>query len=177
MADAIWYPRLSEYVHISLSGGLNHDTPGSYIDTAGSQAPKTITVTARTSWLRLQLLNGFQRVRWLFVTGTFGHDIATDTMGDSSFSVAVDFDYSEVGFTAPGAYNFTVASTFATKQYSGAPFAIRSKLRRQKCEAVSFTFTDVPTLAAPAGVTLQGITLQVGMKRGVGKLRAAQNVG
>ncbi len=171
IASAVWWATGGYYASISRVNGLNKDVPGLFTDApAGATTTLPIITTGRSAWLKLSVLNGYQRVRWLYISGTYGAAGA-----DSSFTVDVNYDYADTG--APGAYSFNVASTAAIRQFATAPFAIRSKLRRQKCEAIAFTFTDTPTAAHPEGVSLQGITLNIGIKRGTSKLPAAQSVG
>lgn len=173
-ADAIWWaaPVGGQYVTVSLTNGLNADTPGVFIDQPGGAGnPLAITTTARTAWLHMGQLAGFQRIRWMFLSGT------SPAAPTSTLTIKVDFDdaYNQV---APGAYNFAVAMATAFPGFVvGRSVDLRSKLRRQKCKSIAFTFIDVPTLANPAGVNFQALSLEVGFKRGLSKLPAAQTVG
>lgn len=169
-AAAAYSTALGCYVTVSLTHGLNKDTPGIFIDQPGSGTTAVSIITvARTAWLKMQLINGFQRVRQMFLTGT------TPTAPTSTLTVAVDFDDS-YGQVAPGSYTFsvnygTMFPTFST----GATVDFRHHLAQQKCKSVAFTFTDTPTVASPAGVNFQALSLQLGMKRGLKKLPAAQS--
>lgn len=172
MADSIWWPTISRYVHVSTSLGLNKDTPGVFLDvgTGGSQA---ITTTARTGWLHVGTLAGYQRIRWMFLTGTSGSDTAGPT---SSLVVSVDFDDMYDG-VAPGAYSFSTAMGTAFPNYvAGQSIDLRHKLIRQKCKSVAFTFTDAP-IGSAVGANFQALTLEIGRKRGLSKLPATQSVG
>jgi hypothetical protein len=86
-----WWPRADlaaggVYAHVSLTQGLNKDTPGSYTDRVAALSVAVPTTRARTGWLRMSQLESFQRVKWLYLTTTFG-DAPT-----SLLDVSVDYD-------------------------------------------------------------------------------------
>ncbi len=169
--DAVYWPTGGYYSTLALAYGLNRDTPGTFLDQPGGAAVAwPIITTGRTAWLRLAIINGFQRVRRLFLTGT-----ASSQRPESILTCAVDFDDS-YGLTAPGSYQFTF--DYLT-QFAAAPVNtsvdIRHHLQRQKCKSVAFTFTDTPTVTTPQGVVFQALSLELGLKRGVRKLPASQS--
>ncbi len=171
IADAIWWATGGYYATVSLVHGLNKDTAGVFLDQPGtSPAALAIPTTARTAWLRMAIINGYQRVRRFFLTGT------SPNAPTSTLTVTVDFD-DAYGFVVAGSYQFTVnyGTVFPTFLV-GSSVDIRHKLIHQKCKSVSFTFTDTPTTANPAGVNLQALSLELGLKRGLKKLPAAQTV-
>ncbi len=111
-------------------------------------------------------LEGFQRVRWLYLTAT------ADSNPAGTLTVAVDFDDSYG--SAPGAYSLAVS--LATITFGvGRSIDLRHKLRRMKCKSVAFTFTD--SSGVPPLTGIQALALDVGRKRGTNKLPAAQGVG
>lgn len=180
IADALWWGTGGYYVSVSLTQGLNKDTAGVYLDVPGTSATAAaIVTTARTSFLHPGPLESFQRVRWLYMTGS-----GTINAGTSSPTtrIVVDFDdaYGEV---APGSYHFDVVwgSSAGLSPVAGMPIDFRTKLRRQKCKSVAFTIIDTPTWTgaanANAGINWQALALDVGMKRGLNKLQASQTVG
>lgn len=171
VADAIWWSTGNYYASVSLTQGLNQDTPGVFLDSPGLSSSAAIATTGRTSWLHPGVMSGFQRVRRFFITGT------SPTQPTSSFVISVDYD-DAYGGVAPGAYSFTTAMATAFAGFVvGRSVDLRSKLRRQKCKSIAFTFTDTPTTINPAGVNFQALSLQIGVKRGLNKLPAAQSVG
>lgn len=167
-ADALWWSTGGYYASVGIGFGLNRDTPGVFLDAAGG-TPVAIPTQARTAFLHVGVLAGLQRVRRLFLTGT------SPNAPTSSLTISVDFDdaYNAV---APGSYSFTTVLSTITFAL-GMPIDLRHKLRRQKCKSIAFTFTDVPTVANPSGVNFQALSLEVGMKRGLSKLPAAQSIG
>ncbi len=170
VADAAYWTTLGRYVTLSLTHGLNQDTPGVFLDKPGvSLVALAIPTTGRTAWLRMAIINGFQRVRKAFLTGT------SPTAPTSTLVVSVDFD-DAYGQVAPGSYSFTVAyGTMFPTFTVGNPVDFRHSMQHQKCKSVAFTFVDTPTAANPAGVNFQALSLELGLKRGLKKLPAAQS--
>lgn len=174
ISDAIWWPTLGAYVHVSITDGLNQDevlaigasSTGS--DSVGARGPFAISFTWQTGFLHLGQLGAFQRVRWLYLTG------AGAVSGGLTTTLVVDYD-DAYGNVAPGSYT-VVLGLPALAIAAGMPVDIRHKLRRQKCKSIAFTFgcggSDAVNFDG-----FQALTLQVGMKRGTNKLKAAQGIG
>lgn len=173
IADAIWWSAdglTGRYVSVSLTRGLNADNPGVYADSQGGLIARGFNWMARTAWLKLASVDGFQRVRWLYLTAT------ADSQPSTTLTIDVDFDDAYDG-AAPGSYSLPVL--LGNIPFTpGMPIDLRTKLHRQKCKSVAFTFTE--GAFSPDATPLNGIqalTLQVGIKKGTNKLPAAQSVG
>jgi len=179
--DAVWWPQAGggagRYVTISLASGLNQDTPGVYTDAPGASSGVSILTRCRTGWLHVAKLEGFQRVRKLYLTAT------TNTLPTSNLFIIVDYDdaYGAIGNAgpSPGAYSFIVNlfTTFFASWSSGKPIDLRTKLRRMKCKSVAFTFIEAAPASNARLTGFQALALEVGMKKGVNRLPAAQSVG
>lgn len=137
------------------AGRIAQDTPGSFYDFGTDE----IRVTLATQWIRLGQLSGFERVRRLVVNGSFSADSAV------SIGVCVNYDDTVV-------YTATLDSTGAVA--TGDVVQIRHHVRTQKCQAIRFIITDTPAAnSSGAGCNYSGITLELGMKKGVAKLPAS----
>lgn len=175
LMDAVWWPTSERYVHLhkstALFPGLMQDTPGAYIDGVGAASPLLAFILARTSFLKVGALEGFQRVRWLYVTAT------ADAAPTTNFAISVDFDDVYAALTV-GAYTATTdLGTIAFPSVQAVD--LRHRLARQKCKSVAFTFLDAPTAGDPTKVPLTGLqamALEIGLKKGVNRLPAAQSV-
>lgn len=169
IADAVWWPTTQRYTHISTSNGLNQDVPGSTADAPGVQSSVGVFITAQTSFLHLAALSGFQRARKLYLTATGPADPVTSTL-----SATVVFDDSDAADSS--SYSFSISLSTAMGGATTRPVDIRHRLQRQKCKSVSFILTEGGTGTTPlAGI--QALALEIGLKRGVNKLPAAQTVG
>lgn len=168
--DSIWWPTAARWVCVSEPAGLMQENPGVlYDEINGNNEP--IVISMRTGWLRVNSIEGFQRVRWLYLTMTSN----TVPVNTPNFTIEVDYD-DQYGQAAPGSYFIAIdmsAITFSSAQ----AIDLRTKLRRQKCKSVAFTFTENPNATDSQLTGLQALALQIGVKRGTNKLPAAQSVG
>ena len=173
--DSLWWPSQRNFVQVSLVDGLVRDTPGAYNDELPTGVGAPVLMSARTSFLHLPALEGFQRVRWLYVTAS----LAPSGKVTTGISLRVDYDDIYGAVTppgAPGSYT-TSAAQLASTIGDGGTIEFRHKLHRQKCKSVAFTFGNLDTFASLAGITgFQAMALEIGMKRGTNKLSAAQTV-
>lgn len=173
--DAVWWPTLGRYVSIGYYDGINQDTPGTYLDLPGTNIGGfAIGMSARSSFLHLASLEGFQRVRWLYLTAS------GPTAPATQLSFRVDFDdlyQTQNPPGAPGCY-LTSPLTLTTIPFANpAAVDLRHKFRRQKCKSVAITVNENPVSAGAAGLTgFQAMALQIGARRGTNKLPAAQGV-
>lgn len=164
------------YVTISAADGLNQDTPGTYEDDVGAQSSVGIRMGARTGWLALAKLEGFQRVRRLYLT-------TTSNGTGASLLITVNYDdiYQDFPFDlGGGAYQFTASLSSAYTASNGQASDIRHTLSRQKCKSVAFSFAQTGSgggIGATVVTGLQALALEVGLKKGVNKLPATQTVG
>lgn len=169
---ACWWPGAADgtgrYVSANNSNGIMQDVPDSQTDDIGS-GPAVIRTLARTPWLHLSKLEGFQRLRRLYFTATGGSP-------DSTILLSVFFDDDYNG-SAPGAYS--VAIQLGSISFSPTTVIdLRHRLARQKCKSVAFSFSetnDDPEGSRTTG--MQALLLEVGVKRGSNKLPATQTVG
>jgi hypothetical protein len=173
VTDAVWWPAISRFMQLlSLDAqfpGITFDTPDQYIDGVGSGGTAVMPpIYARTAFLHVSSIEGFQRVRRLYLTMT------ADVAPTSDFSIAFDFDdvYS-------GPLSYTVSGDFGTMTGLQAQSVdLRHRLAIQKCKSVAFSFTNAGTADLSFPIRgIQALALEVGIKRGVNKLPAAQSVG
>lgn len=178
-ADSLWWPAQSKYVHLTTTQGLNYDNVGVYSDNVGNQGATPINTLARTAFIHVSEMEGFQRVRWLY----FAASAAQQPTGTLNIRVEYDDDLSS---TQPaGAYitSINLASIpfplgSAASMTERCIIDLRHKLHRQKCKSVCFSFSDTPSNASDPGILgIQALGLQVGVKKGVNRLPAAQSVG
>lgn len=177
--DAAWWDRTGDnfyfggrWVTVSVLDGVNIDSGVN--DAVGLNSAYRVSMLARTAFFHLGKMEGFQRVKNLYLT------CSSSVAPTSQFTFLVDFDDVYQVNNPPGAnnaYSLTVdlsAITFPTV----ANIDLNHKLRQQKCKSVAFTFQDAPVNAGDVGITgMQALALQIGMKRGTYKLPAAQSVG
>jgi len=173
--DAVWWPTTGRYVSIGYYDGINQDTPGTYLDWVGTNVTGfAVGMSARSSFLHLASLEGFQRVRWLYLTAS------AKTAPATQLSFRVDFDDLYQTQNPPGSPGCYLTSSLTL---TGIPFPnpaavdLRHKLRRQKCKSVAITVNEIPVSPGADGLTgFQALALQIGVRKGTNKLPAAQGV-
>ncbi len=140
-----------------------------------------IKLKAQTAWLQLAGLQGFQRVRGLAILGDF--------KGPHSLNVDISYDFDDHSFfrsnvDATAVFTSNLWGSSATwgsddvwgGHYTPYHFVIPS-LQRQTCQAISVSLEDNQSSGYNAGYSITGITLEVGVKRGLNKVPIANKVG
>lgn len=173
--DAAWWPATGRYVSIGYYDGINNDTPGVYRDIPGTNVGGfAIGMSARSSFLHLSALQGYQRVRWLYLTASGPAAPAT------AFSFRIDFDdlyATQNPPGAPGCYLTSPLTLTAIPFSNPAAIDLRHKFRRQKCKSVAITVNENPVSPGAPGITgFQAMAIQIGVKKGVNRLPPAQGV-
>lgn len=174
--SAVWWPSLDEGRFMQLLSsasdypGLMFDTPGQYLDGVGAGTATIAPIYARTAFLHASALEGFQRVRRAYLTMTSETAVPT-----TDFVLGLDFNDIYAG---PLSYNLTI-DLGAVTTFDEQAVDLRHSLRSgcQKVKSVAFSFLDAGTtdIALIPVTGLQAISLELGLKRGVRRLPAAQS--
>jgi hypothetical protein len=121
-----------------------------------------------TGWLKMSGINGFQRVQRLKILGEY--------KSAHVLKVRVSYDYEEYTwdeYTLPpsGSHNITTKPTIGDYQnaINNGVFEWDIHLKRQKCESIKVQIFDVEDAVQGASFDLTGMTLKVGIKRGLSK--------
>jgi hypothetical protein len=166
VSSAVWWSTLGFYTWVSVSSGLNSDVPGLTADIIGTGSSTPFSTVGRTAFLKLGALEGFQRVRKLYMTA-----VSPPGGPDTDLAMIVYFDDSYTGQK----YTFTISTSTL---FASAPSAECVDFRHeiellQKCKSIAFQFSD-----QSLGLSgFQALALEVGVKKGVKRLPAAQTVG
>lgn len=172
VADAAWWPAINKYIWTSVSDGMSADTPGQITDIVGPHAAERFITIARTVFLKVCAMEGFQRVRRLYVTAT------TSTLGllASTCSLVVYFNDS---YTDPAVSYVVTFSTDLLAAPTAESVDFRHKIEKlQKCKSIAFEFVDQAANVNAVPLNgIQALALEVGIKKGVRKLPASQTVG
>lgn len=132
-----------------------------------------------TAWIKLAGLQGFQRIRRSIVLGKY--------MSDHKLSMRVSYDYNADLYDQ---YYFDAAGVLVGEVYGDGNYGddspyggsadtlyqFRTHLTKQKCQAIRFEFEDIMDTVYGESFELTDLMLEVGIKQGVGKLKAAKTV-
>ncbi len=149
------------YTMVSQSGAVWQEAPGTFLDDGESYSS-----VSETPWIKLAGLQGFQRIWYVTLLGTYGSDCTI------RWEVAYSYDSSP-----PDVANFTQTVTLdGTGVYElGGPLQLRHHVG-QKCAAIKFRFTDLDIVGSGEGIALSDLSLEFGVKGGVYRLSAAKTV-
>lgn len=152
-SSTIWN---SLHTTINSSFVVYKETPGIYLDGA---TPVVMSFT--TSWLQLAGLRGYQRAYFFFVLGNY--------LSANQLQCTISYDFN--ANTTPQVTTFTPVNTVASTTLQERIF-----LQRQRCRAFQIAVLEIDG-SAGAGLTLSGLNIQVGFKKGYAPIPAAQSVG
>lgn len=162
--SATLYQNLHTY--INSFGQVYQETPNSYLD--GSSP---VLVSVKTSWVNLAGLQGFQRLYFFYLIGEY--------ISPHKLRVDIGYDYapypSQQVIISP--YNFAPAYGVDPYYGNGTPYGGEATLeqwqvfvQRQLCQAFQISISEVYdsnySIPAGAGLTLSGLDLVVGAKKG-----------
>jgi len=160
------------HVYLRSDGTVLKETPGVYTDN-GSFIPMLV----KTAWLKIAGLQGFQRLWKFLILGTY------ESPHSLQVSIAHDFNpnptqVTSVTPTTPG--TFGSDATFGASEVFGGEYPLyqwRVNLTRQTSQAVQITIQDTQSSDYGQGMTLSGITLEAGVKKGSDKIGATRSIG
>jgi len=159
------------FTYATSTGVVSTEVAGQYHDPGSAFIPMSFL----TSWISLAGLQGFQRVRRLLLAG------AVSTISNVNISLATNYD-PEAAYLPVGGGVVVVSSaqaaTFAATRTQAGNWQERIHVTRQKCEAIQIGFTETQNgTTYDAYLDLSAISLEVGIKRGLRKMAAAESTG
>lgn len=145
-----------KYTYLRNDGQVYQQSTGFLDDTT------EIRLKAATAWLKMAGIQGYQRVRRIGFLGEYksAHEM----------QVRVGYDYSD---SYTDTYTFDAETVIAS---SANVYEFRAHLARQKCASLRFEFQDIPGTPAGESYNMSDLSLEIGLKKGVNKLRAVQSI-
>lgn len=165
------------HTYLNSLGQVFQENPGSYLD---GSSPVLMKFT--TAWMALAGLQGFQRAYFFYLLGQYASPHKLNVQ------VGYDFDPAYVQTSLVSPTNFSAPFGGDPLYGSGTPFGGPSAveqwrvfLARQKCQSFQITVSEIYDaslgVTAGAGLTLSGIDLVFGSKKGYPRLPSVQSVG
>lgn len=163
------------YSYLRSNGQVLNESSSSYSDNGTFYALKFTT-----NWLEFAGVQGFQRVKKLLVLGDYKSphklqiDLAYDFDSTITQSSVVDvnslYPLTVYGGTSPYGGDSVYGGAFPSEQF-------RIFTSRQKCDAIQITVQDILATTPGEGFSISNLSFEVGVKKGLNKLPAAQSVG
>lgn len=166
-----------QHAILSAEGLVSKETPGSYLDNSN---PVLLGFT--TGWLNLAGLQGYQRIYYFYLLGKF--------YSPHKLNVRLAYDYNE----SPEQSSLISPTNFAGFYGDSSPYGQEDPYggpgdvenwrvfpARGRCSAVKISVDEVydPAFGVPAGkgLTLSGINLVAGIKKGYRPIAAKNSIG
>ena len=165
------------HTYLNKAGVVYQETPGTYLD---GSAPVLLSFTS--SWISLAGLQGYERFYFLYLLGTY---FSPYTL---SVQLAYDYNASALQYVNVTPDNFSPVygsdPLYGSSEVYGGPsnvFAARIFPQKQKCETFQITITEIydPSkgVAAGQGLSLSGMNIVVGAKKGYRPQKAGKSFG
>jgi len=165
------------HTYLNKYAGVYQESPGQYLD---GSSPVLMSFT--TSWLSLAGLQGFERFYFAYLLGVYY------TPFKLNVQLAYDYNPNAIQNIQIAPNNYTSPWGGEAQWGGGQPwggpgntFQSRFYPSQQKCETVQITINELydPSLgvAAGAGLTLSGMNVIIGVKRGHRTQNAGQSFG
>ena len=174
------------HTYLNSAGQIFQETPGSYLD---GSSPVLLSLTS--SWINIAGLQGFERFYFLYLLGTYlspfqlNVSLAYNYNSSPSQTILVSPNQSvpnwgdEAVWGAGGPWGGP--ETGASDNNQGNVFAVRLFPSTQKCSSFQLSIQEVydPTVGQPAGagLTLSGLNLIIGSKKGYRTQSAKKSFG
>lgn len=141
--------------HYLRNSGQVYAESAAFLDNATG-----IVLKAATAWLKMAGIQGFQRVRKIGFLGEY--------KSAHQLQIRVGYDYKPA---YQDTYNFDATTVIAS---SANTYQFRQALKQQKCDSLRIEISDT----APTGESynMSDISLEVGVKPGINRLKAAQTI-
>lgn len=171
-----------EFVLLRSNGKVMMENNLSFKDQVSTSEYQAVKLVAETTNLSLAQLEGFQRVYRVAILGEYkgAHtmQISFAYNFDPEFSDSATFDAT----TVIGSYTYGSTGPYGESNggtYGGdyLPYLFRIHLAQQKCTSIRIKLEDIQTSDFNEGLTISGISLEVGAKKGPVKLPENRTLG
>lgn len=163
--------------YLNSFGSVFQETPNTYLD--GSEP---VLLSLVTGWINIAGIQGYERFYFMYLLGTYY------TPFKLNMQIAYDYNSSPTQSTLVAPNNFANQWGGEAQWGSGGPwggpgniFEARVFPKTQKCESFQIYINEIydPSFSVPAGqgLSLSGLSLIVGTKRGYRTQKAAQSFG
>jgi hypothetical protein len=163
------------HTYLGDNGGVYQETPGKYLD---GTSPVLMSFT--TAWINLAGIQGYERLYEFYLLGQY--------LSPHFLNIQLAYDYNpsiaQSKLINPRNFSPSAPSGFGVPTPFGAPINLeqwRIFPKKQLCQSFQLTVSEVfnpafGTVAGP-GLTVSGISMVAGIKRGYRPIRGANSVG
>lgn len=164
------------YVHLKADGQVLEEVPNQFTDDGDNYK-----LLVDTAWIKLNGLQGYQRVRGASVLGEYksAHSLAMSVFYDYQSFLSSTYLFNATDVIVQDSWGSDVFWGESTPWGGSSDHVYQLRiphLQKQKCQAIKFRFEDNVTGAGGESFSLSDLTLNVGIKRGMNKLRSEKTL-
>lgn len=148
-----------QYTMVRSDGAVWQESPNSFVDNGA-----TYSSLVETEWIKVAGLQGFQRLWYVTLLGTY--------YSDFTLLWDVAYDYAGTSPLVP-TYSESVTLNGAGQFNLGGPLEVRHHIGH-KCEAIKFRLSDTNIHGSGQGMALSDLSFEYGVRKGVFRLPAAK---
>lgn len=167
----------SKHTYLNSFGKVFQETPGLYLD---GSTPVLMSFT--TSWINVAGLQGYERFYFAYLLGTYFTPFTLDVQIGYDYNASADqaITIRPDNYAAPWG-NEAVWGGGGNWGGPGNVFSARFFPAKQKCESFQLTINEIydSSLGVPSGqgLTLSGLNMVIGVKKGYRTQKAARSFG
>jgi 3D (Asp-Asp-Asp) domain-containing protein len=165
-----------KYVYLRTDGTVYNETDSVFRDDN-----LEYRLRIGTAWLKFAGIQGYQRIRRFALLGNYGspHLLRCKVGYDyqSTYSDAIIFNAGEVLDFNNYGDDALYGESAVYGSVSDNVYQFRGHLATQKCESIRFLFEDLTTGTPGESYSLSDLSLEVGIKRGLNKMRSQKTIG
>ncbi len=164
------------YVYLKDSGEVYKEAPSYYKDKNSA-----FKLRIATAWLKFSGIQGFQRIRKFSVLGNYASShILKVSLGydyESFYQYQVLFNAGTIMQTNTYGDDVTYGDSTPYGGVDSGVYQFRAHAPRQKCESIRFLFEDLTAGDPGQSYSLSDLSLEVGVKSGLNRMKASRTVG
>lgn len=164
----------SSYAIVQSSGRILVENPNVFTD-----AGQFVKLKIKTGWISFAKVQGFQRIWKALLLGTYYSPHRLIVRIAENFNPS-PFQTTYIDNLNLGTPNYGDDDTWGSGSYWGGAFPSYNfdvQLERQKCTSIQITIEDTQSTDYGEGYDLSNIAFEVGVKKGLNKLKAAASYG
>ncbi len=168
------------HTFLNSTGHVFQETPGLYLD---GTRPTLMSFT--TGWINLAGLQGYQRAYFFYILATYlsPHKLDVQIATDYNSSPTQRFTITPDNANLPYGYGADEVLYGSGSPYGGPPSSEQWRvfLTQQKCQSIQITINELFDYAstdnAGAGLTISGLNVIIGVKKGYTPVRSSRSAG
>ena len=171
---------LADYYYLRQDTTIFKENKAKYSDNGTPIKFKIVT-----GWLYMGVIQSFQRIYKAFLVGTYkskhklkvqvAYNFVDAYIQETTIDISDFINTNNYGEDSP--YGVSDPDFYGGTDSSGNRYQARIDLKKQKCQSIKLTVEDLQDESAGEGLSLSGITFEIGAKEGPFKIESDRQFG